>query len=103
MSHNRRPSDPEKFIRDIEANQKNILWPDWLMNGRRADELFFKGSPTATTVQRIGVFLLGVAYLVGALAFLNIAREKQSRLLELVAFGFLLLAMKVILNAFRRP
>jgi hypothetical protein len=45
------------FLKEIENNQRNVVWPGPLVNGRGVDEFFWKGSPNPTTVQRVATLL----------------------------------------------
>jgi hypothetical protein len=94
--------DPQKFIDEIRAKQRNIVFPDGLANGAAVDKFLLKGSPNPSLVQRVGAWLFGLIFLLVGVVFLGIARTNGSRLWAFVAFGFLLLGVKVFLNGFRR-
>ena len=44
----------DTFIADVERKQKNVVWPDPLVNSRGVDQFFWRGCPNPTVVQRIG-------------------------------------------------
>lgn len=45
------------FVRDVEARQSNILFPDTLRNGLSVLYFLWNGSPRATLLQRVGLGL----------------------------------------------
>ena len=59
------PHDDEEaedgWISDLEAKQRNFVWPDTMRNSRGVDVLFFKGDPKAPMVQRIGCWVFGIS------------------------------------------
>jgi hypothetical protein len=96
--------DPaSKLYLDVEARQRNTIWPDTMANSRGVDELIFKGSPKATRVQRFGVFILGVLYTLAGVSFILIGREQHSFVPATCAMIILTLGVWVIRNAFLRP
>jgi hypothetical protein len=95
-------ADGMKFISEIEAKQRNTVWPDTLVNSRGVDELLWKGSPYITTVQRIGVALFGLADLVMGFVMLSWAKLEGSLILRILSIGLFLLAARMFRNAFRK-
>ena len=93
--------DETKFIDEIRAKQRNIVWPDTLVNSRAVDVLLWKGSRDATTVQRIVMVLYGLVFLICGLVFSSLAKGERSLILMIFSFGLLLLAVKLMRNAFR--
>jgi hypothetical protein len=102
MDHNRRTLDPQEFIHDVEARQRNILWPDALRNARSVDRLIFRGAPDAPLVQRIGIILFGLIYVCGGLVFLGFARAERSFWFSLFSLGWILLGIVVCRNGLKR-
>ena len=94
--------DETKFIDEIRAKQRNIVWPDTLVNSRAVDVLLWRGSPDATTVQRTLMVLYGLGFLVSGLVFLSLAKGERSLILMIFSFGSLLLAVRLMRNAFRK-
>ncbi len=95
-------SAQERLLEEIEAKQRNTVWPDPLRNTRDVDVFLWKGSPDAPLVQRIGAWMFGIAFILCGVGFLAVAYEKQS-----LAFGILsavpfLIGVKVCLNGFRK-
>jgi hypothetical protein len=66
------------YIESVEARQRNTIWPDVLRGSRSVDELLWKGARDAPLVQRIGVLILALAYLVVAVVFISMAVEQGS-------------------------
>ena len=95
-------SKQERFIEEVRAKQSNTIWPDALKNSKGVDEYLWKGSENAPLVQRIGAILFGITFLIGGLAFLNVAHQKQSALFGILAVGLFLVGGKVLLNGFKR-
>ena len=56
-------SELDRIREDAEAKQRGILWPDMLRQGRSIDEFLWKGDPRATPVQRAGLALFAVLFL----------------------------------------
>jgi hypothetical protein len=98
----RRASDGlEKFIRRVRLSQKNVLWPDTLVNSRLVDALLWRGSRDASLVQRIGILLFGLVYFGGGLVVLFFAWEERSMFLAVFSVFWILLGIKVIANGLR--
>ena len=68
----------DSYLASVEASQKNVLWPDVLRGNRSVDELLWKGARGAPLVQRVGVGILALAYLVVACVFVAIAAAQGS-------------------------
>lgn len=68
----------DSYIESVKASQKNTIWPDVLRGSRSVDELLWKGARDAPMVQRIGVVILALAYLLVAVVFVSIAVEQGS-------------------------
>src|SRR4051812_7585795 len=87
---------------EIKAKQRNIVWPYPLRNSRGVDELLWRGSSKATLVQRMGIVLFGLAYLLIAIAMISVGKEDSSIAFYAAGIGMLLLAAKVLINGIRR-
>ena len=68
----------DSYIESVKDRQKNVLWPDVLRGGRSVDELLWKGARDAPMVQRIGVVILALAYVMVAAVFISMAVEQGS-------------------------
>ena len=99
-------TNPEKeldsHIESIKDRQKNVLWPDVLRGGRSVDELLWKGARDAPLVQRIGVVILALAYIMVAMTFISLAIEQRSWLASASALILLGLGGWFIRNALRK-
>jgi hypothetical protein len=95
-------SEQERLVEEIEAKQRNTVWPDTIKNSSSVDAFLWKGSPDATLVQRIGAWIFGLAFMIAGLAILGITHKELTWpdvLVSLIAF---LIGGKVFLNGFRR-
>jgi len=68
----------DTYIESVEASQKNVTWPEVLRGSRSVDELLWKGARDAPMVQRIGVVILALTYLLVAVVFISMAVEQGS-------------------------
>jgi hypothetical protein len=59
------------LIEDLKRKQRNLVWPDMMVNTRGADEFLWRGSPNSTPVQRIAAGLFGVVFLMAAVVALS--------------------------------
>jgi len=88
------------FIAEVRDRQRNLVFPDTVVNGRRVTELFWKGSPDATLTQRIAVGLFGVAFTVIGLASLGDLKSEWWGILW--CWLIILLGLRTLRNAFLR-
>jgi hypothetical protein len=95
-------SNQERLVEEIEAKQRNTVWPDTMINSRGVDEFLWKGSPDAPLVQRIGAWIFGLTFILLGLGLFDIAYEKHDRVLGVFSLLPLFLGVKVFLNGFRR-
>jgi hypothetical protein len=92
-----------KLREEVEAAQRNIVWPDTVRTGASVDALLWRGSPKATTVQRIGIAVFGLLFLSLGLFFVfSLAPKLHSALSAVLGVLYSALGIKVTLNAFRR-
>ena len=94
-------SNSRKLTAEIEARQRNIGWPDSVVNGRRVDEFLWKGSPNPTVVQRIGACLFGLAYLAAGSVMFWAAQEERLWLLIMISVGVILFGARLFRNGIR--
>jgi hypothetical protein len=92
----------DSYVEDLKARQRNLIWPDVLRGGRAVDELLWKGSGDAPLVQRIGVVIVALAYLLVAVAFVAMAVEQGKWFIGAFAALLFLAGGWFIRNAFRR-
>jgi hypothetical protein len=90
------------LVEQVKAKQRNIVWPDTMINGRAVDEFLWKGSPDAPLVQRIAAWGFGVFFVLGSIAWLDAAFERHSVIVGVLSIAWFLLGGKVFLNGFRR-
>jgi len=91
-----------RLVEQVKAKQRNIIWPDTMINGRGVDEFLWKGSPDAPLVQRIAAWVFGVFFVLASLAWLAAAFERHSVVVGVLSIAWFLVGGKVFLNGFRR-
>jgi hypothetical protein len=93
-----------KFNDDVQARQRNTVWPDTLKNGRSVDGFLWKGSPDATPVQRVGSAIFGLAFLAAGFTFvyISVSRGGSGASLFIMLFGlfWIVIGCKLLANAF---
>jgi hypothetical protein len=103
--------DLDRFIDEVRARQRNIVFPDTVRNGRAVDAFFWNGSPNPTLVQRIAAWIFGLVFMGSGLLFLPMAAEVRDAehswigawVYTLIAVLFILGGIKVFRNGFARP
>jgi hypothetical protein len=90
----------EALRRELEAKQRNILFPDTLANSSRVDEFLWKGSPNPTAIQRCGLAIFALFYL-GAAAFCFLV-DPHIPVGVVPGIAFAVLGGKSAYNALRR-
>ena len=101
MGHHRPEED---FIDDLRAKQRNVVWPDSVVNASRVDKFLWRGSPNPTGVQRIGAWIFGMTFMGFGLGFFSLAsvewREDAvgSVILGAFAFGALAVGIRIFRN-----
>ena len=83
-------SDYESVIEEIEAKQKNTVWPDTLRNSRSVDAFLWKGDPGAPLVQRMGAWIFGLFFILAGLGWVDVAYEKESIVFGVLSIGWFL-------------
>ncbi len=99
-SGSKKELDP--YIEDMRDRQRNTVFPDTLRGGRSVDELLFKGVPHAPLVQRIGVLVIALSYVIIGVAFVLMTLEKKQWLTGLFAAVIFAAAGWFIRNALRK-
>ncbi|WP_433972426.1 hypothetical protein [Tunturiibacter lichenicola] len=61
----------EKLADEVKRKQSNVTYPDVLLNARNVDALLWKGSRHITRIQRAGVLLLSLAFLLVGILFVG--------------------------------
>ena len=95
-------SNHKKLIEDIEAKQRNTVWPNTMINSRGVDEFLWKGDPNAPLVQRMAAWIFGIVFLLIGLGWLDVGYEKHWLIFAVLSIVWFLLGGKVLLNEFRR-
>jgi len=101
--------EPDPFIDEIRAKQRNVVFPDTVRNGRSVDAFLWFGSPNPTRVQRMGAWLVGSAFVCLGLPFIFIAARARDAgdwagywLVLLISLAFVLLGIRIFRNGFPR-
>lgn len=95
--------DPhERMLQEVDARQRNILWPDAMINSSSVDALLWKGSPKATKVQRVGIAIWGFVFLSAGASFMLFAFERHQAFFAGFSVFSLAVGTKITLNAFMR-
>jgi len=94
--------DPLEFAAEIRARQRNIVFPDTVINSRPMWVLLLRGSAHPMLAQRMGAWLFGVMYVGIGVTVFELARQEGSRLLGALALGLILLGLRIFRSGFRR-
>ena len=92
----------DSYIEDLKARQRNLVFPDVLRGGRSVDELLWKGARDAPLVQRIGVVILALAYVLVGIVFVSMSVEQGEWFTGAFAGLLFIAAGWFIRNALRR-
>jgi len=96
----------EQVREEMEAKQKATVWPDTLRNGLSVDAFLWKGDPHAKPVQRAGLIIFALTFLLLAIAMLSAFIAKRSEdgsfLGLLLSLGSFLISIRLLRNAFLR-
>ena len=90
-----------EFINGLRAKQGKLVWPGTIMSARAIDGFIWKGSPDASLVQRIGLWLIGFVYLAFGLMLFGIAKRDKSFPIAIISLGTVLSGLKIFFNGFR--
>ena len=108
MSQRRQQLD--KFIGDIRARQRNIVFPDTLRGGRSVDAFLWNGSPNPSLVQRITAWMFGLIFVILGLTFMPVvARIRDvdgswigAWFMMVISVALVLVGIKIFRNGFPR-
>jgi hypothetical protein len=103
MAHSPKKQHPiEKLVDDVEFKQRNTTWPDAMVNARGVDEVLWTRSRHITKVQRIGVAVLGLAFVLIGILFVGDLDLGGGRLSVLFGTVSLLVGAKLLWNSIRK-
>lgn len=99
-----RPSErrTRKVVEELKARQRNLVWPDALINSRSVDQFLWRGAPNAPLVQRVGAWLFGLVFTVVGIGFLVVAYKKHFLVFGLLSIVLLYVGSRVFLNGFQK-
>ena len=89
------------YIAELERGQSNILWEDAHKNAAGVDRLLWKGRDDAPMVQRLGIAIFALMFLLVGIAILLLGIEQQMALEWILSALLILLAAKLFRNALR--
>ena len=90
------------LVDELRSRQKNIVWPDPLRNSRNVDEFLWRGSPSATPVQRLGAAIFGIFFAAIGAANMDLGHGRHSTVQFVIGLLASLLGLRILANAFRR-
>lgn len=73
MTNHLTGNDRRNLAGEMRAKQRNILWPDTLINSRAVDAFLWRGATNPTLVQRIGAWLFGLSFMAAGLGCVSLA------------------------------
>lgn len=91
-----------KVVEELKARQRNLVWPDALINSRSVDQFLWRGAPDAPLVQRVGAWLFGLAFIAVGGVFLLVAYKKHFIVFGIFSIVWFFVGGRVFLNGFRR-
>jgi hypothetical protein len=100
--HHHGGGDPSGFMAEIGAKQRNLLWPDTLVNQRGVTELLWRGAPNPTRVQRIAAWLFGLFWVGVGLEFFYLNLSERSLFGIVLSWLSILFGVRIFRNGFPR-
>jgi hypothetical protein len=101
------PRDLEELRSDVEARQRNVVWEDTRRGGGSIDAFLWKGDPVAKPIQRAGLAVFGLMFLLLAIVFASIPFQKHFDdgwpIEFLFALCWLFISLRLFRNACLRP
>jgi hypothetical protein len=101
------PRDLNELRDDAEARQKNILWEDQFRNNRNVTSFLWRGDPNARPVQRAGLLVFGLLFLVfpvlAVSSWFENGRDERSFLAFVFALVCFVIAGRLFRNALVKP
>jgi hypothetical protein len=91
----------EKLVDEVEFKQRNTTWTDAVVNARGVDEVLWTRSRHITKVQRVGVAVLSVAFVLCGIWFIGNV-DLGGRLSVLFGTVSLLAGAKLVWNSIRK-
>ena len=97
----------EQIREDVEARQKATVFPDTVRNVVTIYAFLWKGDPKAKPIQRAGLVVFGLTFLLIAVGMASTPFQKSfedgSSIIFIMALLYILLSMRLLRNAFLRP
>jgi hypothetical protein len=101
------PKSFEQIRQEVEESQKATIWPDTLRNGIRVDAFLWNGDRNAKLIQRAGLVVFGLTFLLiaacGFITFFEATSDDKEIPIVLMALVLVLISIRLFRNAFLRP
>lgn len=99
----REDNDLERIRFDAESRQKAVLFEDARRGGRSVDEFLWKGDPNAKPIQRAGLVVFGLMFLVLGTCLAAILFAHEGTISKMIGAAFWLIGfyigIRLLLNA----
>jgi hypothetical protein len=92
----------QELVSDIQRRQRNTTWPDVMTNAASADALMWRGSNRMTKVQRVGVGLFGLCFVIAGAYFASNIYNGEGWIGLIFAVVFFLVGFKILWNSIRK-
>lgn len=96
----------EQVRADAEERQKAILWEDARKGGKSVDDFLWHGDPEAKPIQRAGLVVFGLTFLLLGICLISVFWEKDEwggKIAGALLGGAMVFAsMRLLRNAFLR-
>ena len=91
----------EKLVDEVEFKQRNTTWPDAVVNAKSVDEVLWTRPRYITKVQRVGVAVLGLTFVLCGIWFIGNV-DLGGSLSVLFGTVSLLVGAKLLWNSIRK-
>ena len=102
----REDNDLERIRFDVASRQKAVLFEDARRGGRSVDEFLWKGDPNAKPIQRAGLAVFGLMFLVLGTCLAAILFAHEGNISKIIGAAFWLIGFyigtRLLLNAFSK-
>src|ERR1700733_9555823 len=88
-------------IDEVNAKQKNTVFPDTIRNSSGVDAYFLRGDPKAPIAQRVGAWVFGALFLLCGVVFANFTLKTHSWAVAIYSIVGFLVGGRIIASAFR--
>ena len=101
MDERRKEKHPiEELVHEVEFRQRNTTWPNAKVNASGVDKLLWKGSRRITKIQRAGVAIFGLLFILSGISAISLSGGFWIDIF--ISTGFIFVGCKLIWNSIRR-